>query len=104
MPRSAIAASVSCLSVEKASTTLRGTRVPEPPARVRLVCHVSEFTQATCKLRQVDRADGRLAAEEAVIRHLPSTPCTITAITVWVRSCGSRFLDVSCLKVAAAIF
>ena len=40
----------------------------------------------------------------AMVRHLPSSPCTMLASTAWLWSCGSRLREVSCRKVAATIF
>ena len=39
-----------------------------------------------------------------MVRHLPSAPCTMLAITAWVWSWGSRLREVSWRKVAATIF
>ena len=50
----------------------------EPPVRVGLPDPASEVAQAPRKLRPVDRADGHLAAEQAVVDHRP--PLAVLAL------------------------
>ena len=46
----------------------------------------------------------RPPAGSAMVRHLPSSPCTMLAITACVWSWGSRLREVSSVKVAITAF
>ncbi len=70
MPRSAIAASISARRVEKASMTSRGTpSISNRPSIWVFPDAVAETLQPLRQFRPVDRPDGHLALEQAVIDH-----------------------------------